>query len=190
MENLLSLCQSHQLAVIHTEWNAGDTYFGATSDPKTLDYIIAPREFADHVSWCRTFQNSAWRFQSHHHSKLWNHVPLACKIPYEYAQSQYYQPDRIRFSGEALSMMVQRGWKRAEFLQSVEPRLSEQWDYVRNLPSAEAMDKANEILMTTLNDCAQPLFSESPLYTEDHERHSEEVSRLLLQRRGLRGASA
>eukprot|EP00959_Pyramimonas_sp_CCMP1952_P259330 5421610-Pyramimonas_sp.AAC.1 len=34
------------------------------------------------------------------------------------------------------------------------------------------------------------LFLESPPYTEDHKRHSEEVSRLLLQRRGLRGAFA
>eukprot|EP00959_Pyramimonas_sp_CCMP1952_P316350 6621411-Pyramimonas_sp.AAC.2 len=120
---MLSMCQAHQLTVINSEWNAGDTYFGATSEPTTLDYIIAPRELAGHVSWRRTYQYSARRLQSHHDAKLWDHIPLACSIPHEYVQTKYVIPDRIRFSGEALSTMAQRGRKRAEDLKSVEKEL-------------------------------------------------------------------
>eukprot|EP00959_Pyramimonas_sp_CCMP1952_P166998 3489890-Pyramimonas_sp.AAC.1 len=68
-------------------------------------------------------------------------------------------------------MMVQRGWKRAEYLKSVERSLSAKWESIRQLPSSKAMDMASETLVTTLNECAQPFFSRGPFYAGDHKRH-------------------
>eukprot|EP00959_Pyramimonas_sp_CCMP1952_P470116 9496125-Pyramimonas_sp.AAC.1 len=101
----LAVFQAHQLVVVNTEYPAGDTYYGLNSVPRVLDYIVIPREWADHTVYCQTYMRSAWRLQSHHNSRIWDHVPLACRIPYQYVQGQYHSHQMPKLSGEALSMM-------------------------------------------------------------------------------------
>eukprot|EP00959_Pyramimonas_sp_CCMP1952_P217793 4554859-Pyramimonas_sp.AAC.1 len=75
---------------------------------------------------------SAWRLQSHHNSRMWDRVPLACR-----------QNTAPKLSGEALAFMAQRGWQRASFVEQVERALNAEWGRVSSLPSSLAMDRRN-----------------------------------------------
>eukprot|EP00959_Pyramimonas_sp_CCMP1952_P384088 8049774-Pyramimonas_sp.AAC.1 len=165
---LLSLFQAHNLVVANTEYAAGDTYYGLNYIPAVLDHTVISREWADHTTWCRTFIRSAWRLQSHHTRRIWDHAPLACVIPYGYVQGKYHREQVPQISGEALAMMVQRGWQRAVFVKKVESALNAEWGHASALPASRGGEVANTMRMETINSTAiefVPL-CESPLYTE------------------------
>eukprot|EP00959_Pyramimonas_sp_CCMP1952_P192736 4030170-Pyramimonas_sp.AAC.1 len=50
------------------------------------------------------------------------------------------------------------------------------------------LERMNSIFMEVLNQATLEILYESPLYTESHKEHLEDLKRLLAERRELRGA--
>ena len=153
-EQLDPLLQGHALGAVNTFWaKAGPTYHGSYHS-RTLDYIIAPQSWLKATKWCRTLSTSAWRLQAHHHSKLWDHVPVAAGFAQEVV-AEPYVTRKQPINREALSTMLQTGWKRAEYIAALETKIEEKSKRVEDAAGTEKMEETAAILVEATREAGQ-----------------------------------
>ena len=149
------------MAIVTTYHNIGATFYGPTGSRSTIGHVALPRAAVTRINKCEVWRHPGKALQLIPHKQLRDHMPVMLDFDY-YLDMPKPQKHGVRWNRDASAMLMQRGWKRKEFVVDLEEASFHAEETFGHLEQENTTDKHYKEFWQTIGKVAEKHFVHTP----------------------------